>query len=124
MATKKGGAKKGSTKGSKKPKKTAKGVKKPAKKAGGSKKPAAAKKAFSIAGAVEGCAACVVNVLRTASGREPKAQMKLSELFANCNPGVIQMLKGQFNHCPDSDPNANFTCNSTVADVVERVCGF
>ena len=63
-------------------------------------------------------------VLRTASGREPKAQMKLSELFANCNPGVIQMLKGQFKNCPDSDPNANFTCNSTVADVVERVCGF
>jgi hypothetical protein len=74
-------------------------------------------------GAAPTCETCVVDILRKMSGREPKAGTKLKDLFNECNPGVISTLKTRFEECPNADDTAEFTCDSTVADVVMRVCG-
>jgi hypothetical protein len=96
-----------------------------------SKKAAAADAAIAslaleakVAEAVDaGCGPCVVAILAKASGKKPKPTTKLKDLFNNCNPGLITALQRAFANCPNADPNAEFTCNSTIEEIVSRVCG-
>jgi hypothetical protein len=96
-----------------------------------SKKEAAADAAIAsvaleakVAEAVDaGCGPCVVAILAKASGKKPKPSTKLKDLFNNCNPGLITALQQAFANCPNADANAEFTCNTTIATIVSRVCG-
>lgn len=136
MATKKKKKKSASKKSSSSKKRTTASKKRTTKKATSTKsrnatsKKKAAKRAAApelksvlFPESAESCGICVVGILRNASGRNPQPQMKLNELFDVCNPGVIQALRSNFANCPGTNPGASFNCNTTVAQVLARVCG-
>ena len=74
----------------------------------------------SLTGAA--CNACVRAVIGRVSGRAPKLDDKMSDLFVPCNAGVMRRLADAI-RAECSNRNVTIVCGMTVRRVVNEYCG-
>lgn len=66
------------------------------------------------------CGLCVREVVEAASGRKPKLDDKLSDLFVPCNPAVMRRLRELLRRC--SDRPVEPSCAMTVRRLMIELC--
>jgi hypothetical protein len=69
----------------------------------------------------ESCGDCVRRVIGQMSGRVPKLDDKMSDLFVPCNPDVMARLREALRQC--SGRAVQVVCGKTVRRLLNEYCG-